>query len=217
PVRLPLNETCRSCAGSGAAPGAKVSTCPECNGRGSVTFGQGGFAVSRPCPQCRGRGKVPSTPCPVCHGEGEVRAEREVLITVPLGTESGTKVRLKGQGQPSAPGLPPGDILVTFQVQNDRFFHREGLDLVCEVPINLAQAALGTRLRVRTLDGKKVVLRVPPGTQPGRKFRIKGLGIEKGERKGDQLVQIQVQIPEHLTPEQEELLRKFAEASGLAI
>ncbi len=217
PVRLPLNETCRSCTGSGAAPGAKVSACPECNGRGSVTFGQGGFAVSRPCPQCRGRGKVPSTPCPACHGEGEVRTEREVLITVPVGTESGAKVRLKGQGQPSAPGLPPGDILVTFQVQNDRFFHREGLDLVCEVPINLAQAALGTRLRVRTLDGKKVVLRVPAGTQPGRKFRIKGLGIEKGERKGDQLVQIQVQIPEHLTPEQEELLRKFAEASGLAI
>ena len=217
PVRLPLNETCRSCAGSGAAPGAKVGNCPECNGRGSVTFGQGGFAVSRPCPQCRGRGKVPSTPCPACHGEGEIRAEREVLITVPVGTESGTKVRLKGQGQPSAPGLPPGDILVTFQVQNDRFFHRDGLDLVCEVPINLAQAALGTRLRVRTLDGKKVVLRVPPGTQPGRKFRIKGLGIEKGERKGDQLVQIQVQIPEQLTPEQEELLRKFAEASGLPI
>ena len=217
PVRLPLNETCRSCAGSGAAPVAKVGNCPECNGRGSVTFGQGGFAVSRPCPQCRGRGKVPSTPCPACHGEGEIRAEREVLITVPVGTESGTKVRLKGQGQPSAPGLPPGDILVTFQVQNERFFHRDGLDLVCEVPINLAQAVLGTRLRVRTLDGKKVVLRVPPGTQPGRKFRIKGLGIEKGERKGDQLVQIQVQIPERLTPEQEELLRKFAEASGLPI
>jgi len=217
PVRLPLNETCRSCAGSGAAPGAKVTSCPECNGRGSVTFGQGGFAVSRPCPQCRGRGKVPSIPCPACQGEGEVRAEREVLITVPVGTESGTKVRLKGQGQPSAPGLPPGDILVTFQVQADRFFHREGLDLVCEVPINLAQAVLGTRLRVRTLDGKKVVLRIPPGTQPGRKFRIKGLGIEKGERKGDQLVQIQVQIPEQVTAEQEELLRKFAEASGLAI
>jgi molecular chaperone DnaJ len=216
PVRLPLNESCRACAGSGAAPGAKISACPECNGRGNVTFGQGGFAVSRPCPQCRGRGRIPSTPCPTCGGAGEVRHEREILITVPPGTETGAKVRLKGQGQSAAPGLPPGDIVVTFQVPPDRFFHRDGLDLVCEVPINLAQAVLGTRLRVRTLDGKKVVLKVPPGTQPGRKFRIKGLGIEKGERRGDQLVQVQVQIPDQLTPEQEGLLKQFAELTGLA-
>ncbi len=104
---------------------------------------------------------------------------------------------------------------MTFQVQPDRFFHRDGLDLICEVPINLAQAVLGTRLRVRTLDGKKVVLKVPAGTQPGRKFRIKGLGIEKGGRRGDQLVQVQVEIPEHLTPEQEELFKKFAESADL--
>jgi molecular chaperone DnaJ len=216
PVRLPLNETCRRCSGSGAAPGAKITTCSECNGRGTVTFGQGGFAVSRPCPQCRGRGKVPSTPCPTCGGSGEVRTEKEVLITVPPATESGSKVRLRGQGQPSHPGEPPGDLVVTFQVQPDRFFHRDGLDVVCEVPINLPQAILGTRLRVRTLDGKKVVLRIPPGTQPGRKFRIKGLGIEKGDRRGDQLVQVQVQIPEKVSPEQEELLKKFADAGGMA-
>ncbi|MBL8979088.1 MAG: J domain-containing protein [Gemmatimonadetes bacterium] len=216
PVRLPLNETCRTCTGSGAAPGAKITTCPECNGRGNVTFGQGGFAVSRPCPQCRGKGRIPSAPCPACGGAGEVRHEREVLITVPPGTETGAKVRLKGQGQSAAPGLPPGDIVVTFQVPPDRFFHRDGLDLVCEVPINLAQAVLGTRLRVRTLDGKKVVLKVPAGTQPGRKFRIKGLGIEKGDRRGDQLVQVQVQIPATLTPEQEGLLKQFAELTGLA-
>ncbi|HWA16245.1 MAG TPA: DnaJ C-terminal domain-containing protein, partial [Gemmatimonadales bacterium] len=113
-------------------------------------------------------------------------------------------------------GRPAGDLLVTFQVQADRFFSREGLDLRCEVPINLAQAVLGTRLRVRTLDGKKVVLRVPPGTQPGRKFRIKGMGIEKGGRKGDQLVGITVTIPENPTPEQEELFKRYAEASGMA-
>jgi molecular chaperone DnaJ len=216
PVHLPLNENCRQCNGSGAAPGAKITPCTECNGRGTVTFGQGGFAVSRPCPRCRGRGKVPSTPCPACGGAGEVRAEREVLITVPPATETGAKVRLRGQGQPERAGEAPGDIVVTFQVQADRFFHRDGLDVICEVPINLAQAVFGTRLRVRTLDGKKVVLRIPPGTQPGRKFRIKGLGIEKGERKGDQLVQVQVQVPEKLSPEQEELLKKFAEAGGLA-
>lgn len=216
PVRLAMNDTCKVCAGTGAAPGAKITVCDECNGRGTVTFGQGGFAVSRPCPKCRGKGKIPSTPCPNCAGAGEVRTEHEVLITVPAGTETGAKVRLRGQGQSSRPGEPAGDLMVTFQVQPDRFFRRDGLDVIGEVPINLAQALLGTRLRVRTLDGKKVVLRVPPGTQPGRKFRIKGLGIEKGGRKGDQLVAVQVTIPENPTPEQEELFRKYAEAAGMA-
>lgn len=214
-VRIPVTESCHVCSGSGAAPGAKISTCPECNGRGTVTFGQGGFAVSRPCPKCRGRGKIPSTPCPNCQGAGEVRVEREVAITVPPATETGTKVRMRGQGQASRPGEPVGDLVVTFQVQPDRFFRRDGLDLHCEVPINLAQAVLGTRLRVRTLDGKKVVLRVPAGTQPGRRFRIKGMGLVKGDRSGDQLVQVQVQVPEELTPEQEELLKKFAESAGM--
>ncbi|HXI20552.1 MAG TPA: J domain-containing protein [Gemmatimonadales bacterium] len=216
PVRLPINETCPACHGSGGAPGAKISTCPECNGRGTVTFGQGGFAVSRPCPQCRGRGKIPSTPCPTCGGAGEIRTEREVLITVPPATETGARVRLRGQGGAGPAGEPAADLLISFQVQPDRFFHRDGLDVICEVPINLAQATLGTRLRVRTLDGKKVVLRVPPGTQPGRKFRIKGMGIEKGGRKGDQLVAVDVQIPEKLTAEQEDLMKRFAEAAGLA-
>jgi molecular chaperone DnaJ len=144
-----------------------------------------------------------------------VRAEHEVLITVPPGTETGTKVRLRGQGQTGGPGEPAGDLLVSFQVEPDRFFRREGLDVIGEVPLNLAQAVFGTRLRVRTLDGKKVVLRVPPGTQPGRKFRIKGLGIPKGDRRGDQLVQVQVKIPEELTPEQEALLKQYVESAGM--
>ena len=120
-----------------------------------------------------------------------------------------------GAGTAQRPGGPPGDLIITFQVQPDRFFRREGLDIVAEVPINLAQATLGTRLRVRTLDGKKVLLRIPPGTQPGRKFRIKGQGIEKNGRKGDQLVGIQVTVPDELTPEQQELMKKFAESAGL--
>ena len=138
-----------------------------------------------------------------------------MVITVPPGTETGTRVRMRGQGQPARAGAPAGDLLVTFQVQPDRFFHREGLDIVCEVPLNLAQATLGTRLRVRTLDGKKVMLRIPGGTQPGRKFRIKGQGVEKNGVKGDQLVQVQVTVPEQLTPEQQELLKQFAESAGL--
>jgi len=137
------------------------------------------------------------------------------MITVPPATEPGNKVRLKGQGEPGRAGAPAGDLIITFQVQDDRFFHRDGLNILCEVPINLAQAALGTRLRVRTLDGQKVVLKIPPGTQPGRKFRIKGLGIQKGGQKGDQLVQIQVTMPEQLTPEAEEKLKDFADAAGL--
>ena len=215
PVTLPVTEPCPTCAGSGGAPGATWSTCPECNGRGTISFGQGGFAVNRPCPQCRGRGKIPSQPCPTCRGAGEVRTERRVMITVPPATETGSRVRLRGQGQPAGPGSPPGDLIITFQVQPDRFFRREGLDILCDVPINVAQATLGTRLRVRTLDGKKVMLRIPAGTQPGRKFRIKGQGLERNGRKGDQLVVVQVSIPSELTAEQQELFRKFADQSGL--
>jgi molecular chaperone DnaJ len=215
PVTLPVTEPCPTCAGSGGAPGATWSTCPECNGRGTISFGQGGFAVNRPCPQCRGRGRIPSQPCPTCRGAGEVRTERRVMITVPPATETGSRVRLRGQGQSAASGSPPGDLIITFQVQPDRFFRREGLDILCDVPINMAQATLGTRLRVRTLDGKKVMLRIPPGTQPGRKFRIKGQGLERGGRKGDQLVVVQVSIPSELTPEQQELFRKFADQTGL--
>jgi molecular chaperone DnaJ len=215
-VTLPVTDACPTCAGSGGAPGASWSTCPECNGRGTISFGQGGFAVNRPCPQCRGRGKIPSQPCPTCRGAGDVRTEKRVAITVPPATESGSRIRLRGEGQRSRSGGTPGDIVITFQVQPDRFFRREGLDLVCEVPLNIAQATLGTRLRVRTLDGKKVMLRIPPGTQPGRKFRVKGMGLEKNGRRGDQLVGVQVTVPTGLTSEQEELLKRFGEAAGLS-
>jgi molecular chaperone DnaJ len=215
PVTLPVTETCPTCTGSGGAPGATWSTCPECQGRGTISFGQGNFAVNRPCPQCRGRGKIPSEKCPTCRGAGEIRAERRVTITVPPATETGERVMLRGQGEGNGPSQPTGDLVITFQVQPDRFFRREGLDIVADVPINLAQAALGTRLRVRTLDGKKVLLRIPPGTQPGRRFRIKGQGIEKNGRKGDQLVGVQVTIPDELTPEQQEMMKKFADAAGL--
>jgi molecular chaperone DnaJ len=215
-VELEVNEECDVCTGTGAAPGATLKVCPECNGRGTISFGQGGFAVNRPCPQCRGRGKIPSQPCPTCRGAGEVRTERRVNITVPPGVEEGTRMRLRGQGEPGQqPGEPAGDLIVTFQVQPDRFFRRDGLDLISEVPINIAQAVLGTRIRVRTIDGKKVVLRIPPGTQPGRRFRIKGQGVERNGRRGDQLVQVDVTVPEKLSPDQQEMMKKFAEAAGL--
>lgn len=215
PVTVGVTEACPACGGSGAAPGASVNTCQECSGRGTVTFGQGGFAVTRPCPACRGRGKVPSEPCPRCAGQGEVSVNKRLLVAVPPGTDTGHKVRLKGQGQRRPDGGPSGDLIVTFQVQPDRFFRREGLDLVCTVPVNVAQAALGSKLKVRTIDGRRVVLRIPPGTQPGRKFRVRGHGIEKNGRKGDQLVEIAVTVPEALTPEQEQALKAFADKAGL--
>src|SRR6059036_2401268 len=210
PVTLPMVEVCPTCGGSGAAPGATLSTCPECHGRGTISFGQGGFAVNRPCPVCRGRGRVPSERCHTCGGSGEVRVEKRLVITVPAGTEDGTKLRLRGQGTKGK-----GDVVVVLQVEPDRFFRREGLDIVCTVPVNLAQAMLGTRIKVKTLDGRRVVLKIPPGTQPGQKFRIAGQGIEKNGQRGDQYVEVHVDILEHLTPEQEVALKAFAERSGM--
>src|SRR5213080_399490 len=188
PVTLPMAEVCPTCSGSGAAPGATLSTCPE----------------------CRGRGRVPSERCHTCGGSGEVRVEKRLMITVPAGTEDGTKLRLRGQGTKGK-----GDVVVVLQVEPDRFFRREGLDIVCTVPVNLAQALLGSKIKVKTLDGRRVVLKIPPGTQPGQKFRIAGQGIEKNGRRGDQYVEVHVDIPEHLTPEQEVALKAFAERSGM--
>jgi molecular chaperone DnaJ len=210
PVVLPLAEVCPTCSGTGGAPGATISTCPECRGRGTVSFGQGSFAVNRPCPMCRGKGTVPSERCGTCHGSGDVRVEKRLTITVPPGTEDGARMRLKGEGARSR-----GDIVVMFQVEPDRFFRRDGLDVVCVVPINVVQAMLGTKIKVRTLDGRRVVLRVPAGTQHGQRFRIAGQGIEKGGRRGDQFVEVRVEIPENLTPEQAAAARAFAEQAGI--
>jgi molecular chaperone DnaJ len=215
PVTIEVSEACPTCGGSGAAPGAKIAVCDECKGRGTITFGQGGFAVTRPCPACRGRGKIPSEACPRCGGQGEVRVQKRLLVTVRPGTDSGQKVRLKGQGQRHPDGGPPGDLIVTFEVESDRFFRREGLDIHCTVPVNVAQAMLGTKLKVRTVDGRRFVLTIPPGTQPGRRFRVRGHGIEKNNAKGDQIVEIQVTIPEKLTPEQEAALKQFADSTDL--
>jgi molecular chaperone DnaJ len=214
PVTVRVNEACPACGGSGAAPGAKVTACPECKGRGQVTFGQGAFSVTRPCPACRAQGRVASESCKKCDGRGDVTVDRRLMVRVPAGAEDGQRVRIKGQGQ-RGPGGTKGDVTVTFQVKADRFLRREGLDVHCTVPINLAQAMLGTRVRVRTLEGKRVVLRIPPGTQPGRKFRMRSKGIERNGRRGDQLVEVEVQLPQELTEEQQELVRQFAEAAGL--
>ncbi|HEX7124091.1 MAG TPA: molecular chaperone DnaJ [Gemmatimonadaceae bacterium] len=215
PITLEVNEECGTCKGSGAAPGASVKVCPECNGRGVISFGQGGFAVNRPCPMCMGRGQIPSERCPTCSGSGEVRTSKRINVTVPPGTDTGTKIRLKAQGGRGASGGPPGDLLITFQVLPDRFYRREGLDLIATVPLNIAQATLGTKIRVTTLGGQRVAIRIPPGTPSGKRFRVRGHGITKDDRKGDLIVETQITVPEKLTEEQERMMREFAEAGGL--
>ena len=215
PIELEVTEECGTCHGTGAAPGASVKVCPECSGRGVISFGQGGFAVNRPCPMCMGRGQIPTERCPTCGGSGEIRARKKIAIAVPPGTDTGMKMRLKAQGGRGSDGGPPGDLLITFQVLPDRFYKREGLDLVATVPLNVAQATLGTKISVRTLDGKRVTLRIPRGTPAGKRFRVRSQGIEKEGRRGDLIVETTITVPEKLTEEQERAMREFAEAGGL--
>src|SRR5688572_19201370 len=215
PVELEVNEECGTCHGSGAAPGASMKICPECSGRGSVSFGQGGFAVNRPCPVCLGRGQVPSQPCQTCNGAGEVRTRKKVLITVPPGVDSGSRIRLKGQGGKGASNGPPGDLLITFNVLPDKFYQREGLDVIASLPLNIAQATLGSKVSVATLDGKKVLIRIPAGTPSGKRFRVRGQGIQKASQSGDLIVEVKIEAPEKLSEEQQRIMREFAAAGGM--
>lgn len=214
-VDVAITEDCATCGGDGAEPGTSRHRCGECGGSGTVSFGQGGFAVKRPCPACFGRGQIPDTPCRSCGGRGSVRQKRTLQIAVPEGVDTGSKVRLSGQGERGKAGGAAGDLIITFKVQPHRFFRREGLDVHVTVPINIVQATLGSRVRVRTVGGKKVVLRIPEGTQAGTKFRIRGQGVRKGERVGDQFVEVTVSVPDKLSEEEQRAMEGFAEAAGL--
>ena len=217
PIELEVNEECVTCKGTGAAKGAKIQSCPECGGRGTISFGQGGFAVNRPCPMCLGKGTVPSTKCPTCGGVGEQRSRKKVNITVPSGVDTGSKIRLKGQGGRGLRGGPPGDIMITFQVKPDESWSRDGLDLVVRAPVNIAQATLGSKVSVETLDEKTVSIKLPAGTPGGKRFRVRGQGIAKDGKRGDLLVEVSVTVPEKLTAEQAKMMREFAEAAGLPL
>ena len=215
PISVPINEECATCGGSGGAPGTTWKKCGECGGAGTVSFGQGGFAVSRPCPACVGRGERPETECGACGGEGKIHQKRNIQVSVPAGVDTGSRVRLTGQGERGTKGGPPGDLVITFKVLPHRFFRREGTDIHVTVPINMVQATLGSKIRVSTISGRKVVLRVPPGTQPGTRFRIRGQGISREGRRGDQYVEVRVDVPETLTEEQQGQIREFADSAGL--
>jgi molecular chaperone DnaJ len=214
-VSVPITEECATCGGTGAQPGTPVNRCKECRGSGTVSFGQGGFSVNRPCPACMGRGSVPESPCVSCRGSGSVRQGRKIQVTVPQAVDTGSKLRLSGQGERGMGGGEPGDVILTFKVKPHRFFRRDGLDIHVSVPINVAQAMLGTKLRVRTVHGRHVVLRVPPGTQSGTRFRIPGQGIARAGRTGDQYVEVKVEIPDSLTEEGKERVRALADEAGL--
>ena len=213
-VNIPLHEECAQCHGNGATPGTGMKSCQECRGEGNITFGQGSFGVSRPCPDCVGRGKIPESPCAACNGGGQVRQERKLRVTVPSGVTEGDRVRLAGKGERGSGGKPPGDIIIKFSVRGDRFFKRDGLDLHCDVKVNMAQAVVGSKIRVRTVDGSKVVLRIPPGTQTGRRFRIKGAGVARGGGRGDQVVRVAVETPE-LSAEAREKIGDILQEEGL--
>ncbi|MEE8147474.1 MAG: molecular chaperone DnaJ [Longimicrobiales bacterium] len=214
-IDVSITEECATCGGSGAAPGTDMSRCTECKGSGSITFGQGGFAVSRPCPACFGRGEVPQTPCKSCRGSGTVRQTRKIQVAVPPGVDSGSKVRLSGQGERGSSGGKPGDLVITFKVKPHAFFRRKGLDIYVTVPINIVQATLGSTMAVNTVGGRKVHLKIPPGTQSGTKFRIRGQGVHREGRMGDQYVEMDVTVPDQLTEEEQKAMEEFGAASGL--
>jgi len=214
-VRVPEEQTCPTCRGSGAQPGTKTVVCPACGGRGSLEESQGGFAFSRPCPNCYGRGKIVESPCAVCRGSGMVRHRKTIAVRIPQGVESGAKIRVRASGKPGIAGGPRGDLFLRIQVLPHGKFTRKGDDIYTECTLNMTQAILGTKIEVDTLEGK-IKLRIPPGTQPGSKLRIRGKGVAYDGKTGDLYVVLKVQLPEKLTPAQRELLLKFAQSAGLS-
>jgi molecular chaperone DnaJ len=213
-VKIPRPKRCDECEGTGSKS-KQMRTCPTCGGAGEVRFTQGFFAVARPCNQCGGSGHVVSDPCKACKGNGTVDATSQLQVKIPPGVDSGTRVRLAGEGEPGENGGPSGDLYVVVHVKEHPLFHREEYEVFCEVPISFVQAALGAQLEVPTLDGM-VKMKVPEGTQTGKIFRLKGKGIPHlhGAGRGDQHVRVVVETPQSLSSKQRELLNQFAELSG---
>lgn len=214
-IKIPRQGTCDTCHGSGSKPGSSPRTCPTCRGKGQVSFQQGFFNVSRTCSQCRGQGSINTDPCSSCSGAGRVRKFHTLNVKIPPGVDTGSRLKLRGEGESGISGGPAGDLYVVVQVEPHPLFIRDGLDIICEVPISFVQAALGAEIDVPTLEGK-VKMKIPPGTQSGRVLRLKGKGIRDihGYHQGDQHVRVAIETPTHLTPRQKELLKEFAAHGG---
>ena len=210
-LQIPKRVPCSECDGSGSEPGHTPETCQHCGGRGQVQQTQGFFRIATPCPVCRGEGQVITHPCPKCKGRGAVKETRNIKVRIPAGVDNGSRLRLRGEGEPGEHGGPAGDLFVVIYVQEDEMFQRQGQDLLLNAEISFVQAALGDRIEVPTLD-EPVQMDIPKGTQSGESFRMKGLGLpHPGSSKvGDLHVTIQVKTPTKLTKRQEELLEEFA-------
>ncbi len=214
-ISVPVEAECSTCRGSGAKPGSKVQKCSYCGGRGSITFNQGAFAVKRPCPQCGGRGTTIATPCPDCRGSGVTRKMKKIAVEIPQGVSDGATIRIKGQGGRTDKRGTPGDIFITCRIGDHPFFKRDGLQVYSEIPINIAQAVLGTKIQVRTVSGKTIALTIPSGTNSGTRFRLKGQGLRKDGEQGDHFVTVKVLTPKFDNGKERELFEEFAKGLGL--
>jgi molecular chaperone DnaJ len=212
-ISVPQTVQCKECGGSGAAAGTAPITCPQCRGRGVVSQSQGFFALSQPCANCGGTGTVVEHPCAACSGSGATRALKKFTVPLPAGVKDGTKIRLKGKGEPGSQGGPPGDLYVIAQVEASPTFERRGSDLLVEVPVTMVEAALGATIKVPTPEGS-VGLKVPAGTQTGRLLKLKGKGAPRlgASGKGDLIARIKVLTPQDLSGDEKDMLKKFAEA-----
>ena len=214
-VEIPKTVTCDACQGTGAEAGTHPVTCPKCRGTGQVTRSQGFFMISTACPQCHGEGQYIRSPCKECRGKGRIRKNKKIQIKIPPGVDTGSKLRIRGEGESGERGGPPGDLFVFLYVEPHEFFTRNGDDILCQVPISFPQAALGTELEIPTLSGK-TVLKVPRGVESGEMLRIRGEGFPRvrSPGAGDLIVQVVVKTPRNLTPRQEQILREFEEGDG---
>lgn len=211
-IRIPTLVSCAGCAGSGAKPGTKPTTCPTCRGVGQVRMQQGFFSIQQTCPRCQGRGTIIPEPCETCRGSGRVEEQKTLSVKVPAGVDNGDRIRLAGEGEHGEQSGPPGDLYVQIQVKPHPIFSREESDLYCQVPISFTAAALGGELEVPTLDGR-VSLKIPAETQTGKVLRIRGKGVKpvRGGPTGDLLCRINIETPVNLTKEQKDLLQQFAD------
>ena len=214
-LRLPTSVFCEACSGTGAKVGTRSKACPECGGAGHIRYAQGLFALERACTACQGRGRVIDTPCQTCFGAGRVTRERTLSVNVPPGVEDGTRIRLAGEGEAGVRGGTAGDLYIFLSIAAHRFFQRDGADLHCRVPVSMVTAALGGDFEVPTIEGGKNRVRVPEGTQSGRRFRLKGKGMPvlRSQQTGDMYVEVVVETPQKLTKRQRELLAEFEKLS----
>ncbi len=210
-IQVPTSVPCGTCRGTGAEGGAEPQTCPTCSGMGKVRAQQGFFTVEQTCPTCNGLGQTIKNPCHTCHGEGRVEKDRALSVNIPAGVETGTRIRLAGEGEAGLRGGPAGDLYIFIEVKDHELFQRDGSHLYCRVPVSVASAALGGDIEVPTIDGGRSRVKVPEGSQSGRQMRLKGKGMPslRGGGHGDMFIELAVETPVNLTARQKEILREF--------